>query len=215
MKTIFITGHDTGIGKTWVIKYIARKLSEKKQHVQVVKAVETGIKKESAEEGDVAKILKNLDLQYLSGFTLNSFEAPLAPLHAAALEGIKLSIECLHHQITSLPETDWRLIELAGGMAVPLDTEGQDGRDLAMKLKVDYIVLVIQNRLGAINQSRLIEAYIPEAFEKVGFWLNDTAGRDPLITHSNLKALNTLKRPLWAHLGFEQLEPDFCSAPFF
>ena len=46
MKTIFITGHDTGIGKTWITHYIAKKPTQQKQHVQVVKVVETGIHKD-------------------------------------------------------------------------------------------------------------------------------------------------------------------------
>lgn len=213
MKTIFITGHDTGIGKTWVTQYIAKRLSEKREHVQVIKAVETGIQK-NIEVGDIIKILKDLNLNYVNGYTLNSFEAPLAPCSAAQLEGKTLTIKEIYKQINALPTTDWRLIESAGGIAVPLDTNGQDGRDLAVKLKVDYMVLVIQNRLGAINQGRLIQAYLSKEFKEVGFWLNDTQKRESLVTQSNLRELNTFKTPIWAHHGFEQEEPDFCYAPF-
>lgn len=213
MKTILITGHDTGIGKTWITHYIAKRLSEMKKQVQVIKAVETGIQKNIDTE-DVTKILKNLDLNYINGHTLNSFEAPLAPLSAAQLEGQTLTLKEICNQIKALPKTDWRLIETAGGIAVPLDNNGQDGRDLAVKLKVDYIVLVIQNRLGAINQGRLIEAYLSKESTKIGFWLNDTQKRDSLVTQSNLRELSFFKTPIWAHHGFEELEPDFCYAPF-
>lgn len=213
MQTILITGHDTGIGKTWITQCIARYLTERKEHVQIIKPVETGI--DGAEgSGDVSTILKYLDPVYSSGFTLNSFKAPLAPLAAGDLEGKSLSINGILEQINELPLTDWRLIETAGGLAVPLDISGADGRDLAIELQVDIIVLVIQNRLGAINQARLLEAYTPKDSATIGFWLNDTHTRDPLVTGSNLSALKAMQTPLWAHQGYEKLEPDFCMAPF-
>lgn len=215
MKTILITGHDTGIGKTWVTRFIAKSLSERKERVQIIKPVETGIDTDIANAaGDISTILKMLDLQYISGFTLNSFKAPLAPLSAGALEEKSLSIKGILKQIGELPQADWRLIETAGGLAVPLDISGADGRDLAIELNVDYIVLVVQNRLGAINQARLLEAYTPQSPPSTGFWLNDTHPRDPLVTESNLSALKSMKRSLWSHQGYEKLEPDFCCAPF-
>lgn len=213
MKTILITGHDTGIGKTWVTQFIAKSLTEQKKHVQVIKPVETGID-EANELGDIATILKGLDAEYSSGYTLNSFTAPLAPLSAASLCGKDLSLQIILGQIKALPTTKWRLIETAGGLAVPLDISGADGRDLAIELKVDFIVLVIQNRLGAINQGRLLDAYTPKDSAKVGFWLNDIEPRDILVTESNLAAFRAMHTPLWGHQGYKESEPEFCSAPF-
>lgn len=216
MKTIFITGHDTGIGKTWITGYIVRKLSLEKKQVQVIKAVETGVKRSTAttEEGDIECILKGSNREYVSGLTLNSFSAPLAPVSAAELEGKKLIFENIIDEINRLPQTQWRLIEAAGGVAVPLDMEGKDGRELVVELKVDYIVVVVENRLGAINQSRLVLSYIPKGI-RAGLWFNDLKPRDELVTGSNFKELRLLKQPLWGHHGFKQLEPDFCYAPFF
>lgn len=214
MKTILITGHDTGIGKTWITQCIAKQLTEQQQLVQIVKPVETGIDK-ATEPGDIATILKTLNPKYASGYTLNSFKAPLAPLTAAALEGKNLSITTLLQQINQLPIVNWRLIETAGGLAVPLDSSGADGRDLAITLQVDFIVLVIQNRLGAINQSRLLEAYSPKNSANTGFWLNDVHPRDPLVTESNLFALKSMETSLWAHHAHKEFQPDFCTAPFF
>lgn len=213
MKTILITGHDTGIGKTWITQFIASHLTNQKQYVQVIKPVETGIDN-TIEPGDIATILKSSDPAYSSGYTFNSFKAPLAPLSAATFEAKSLSLNNIIEKFNNLPLTDWRLIETAGGLAVPLDLSGSDGRDLAVILKVDFIVLVIQNRLGAINQSRLLEAYTPKDSANIGFWLNDTHPRDPLITESNLSALNSMKTPLWAHHAYKNLQPDFCTAPF-
>lgn len=213
MKTILITGHDTGIGKTWITQFIAKYLTEQKKHVQVIKPVETGID-EANEIGDVATILKTSDPMYSSGYTFNSFKAPLAPLPAAALEAKNLSLNSIIEKFNNLPLTDWRLIETAGGLAVPLDISGADGRDLAIEVKVDFIVLVIQNRLGAINQARLLDAYTPKDSAKIGFWLNDIKPRDILVTESNLAALRAMQTPLWGHQRYKESEPEFCSAPF-
>ncbi len=215
MKTILITGHDTGIGKTWVTRFIATCLTERKEMVQVIKPVETGIDADASHaSGDIFTIIKTLDPRHISGFTLNSFKAPLAPLAAGALEGKEISIEGILQQVNNLPVMEWRLIETAGGLAVPLDISGADGRDLAIELKVDFIVLVVQNRLGAINQARLLEAYSPKNPPTIGLWLNDTHPRDPLVTASNLSALRSMRSPLWSHQGYRNLRPDFCCAPF-
>lgn len=213
MKTILITGHDTMIGKTWVMRYIAKDLSERKETVQVVKPVETGVAI-CKEMKDVDIVLDGLNSQYVTGHTLYSFEAPLAPLPSAEKEGAHFDLGQVIKEIKALPEADWRMIETAGGIAVPLDSDGRDGRDLAIELEVDYIVLVIQNRLGAINQARLLEAYTPKENCSVGFWLNDTTHREALVTSSNGEALRALETPIWAHHGFQAEVPEYCSAPF-
>lgn len=218
MKTLLITGHDTGIGKTWVTQYIANKLCEHQHYVQVVKPVETGIDpSNSTQTGDVTTVLNHVttsNSKFISGFTLNSFKAPLAPLSAATLENSSLSLNHILNQINQLPQTDWRIIETAGGIAVPLDPSGADGRDLAIELQIDFIVLVIHNRLGAINQARLLNAYTPKNFAKIGFWLNDVQPHDPLVTESNLAGLKSVDTPLWAHQEHQALQPKFCTAPF-
>lgn len=214
MKTIFITGHDTGIGKTWITRYIARKLSEQKENVQIVKVVETGVRGE--EESDVTKVLKDVDLRYANGFTLNSFATPLAPISAAKLEGRTLELNQIKNQIQGLPKTSWRLLEAAGGIAVPIDVYGKDGRDLALELAVDYIVVVIENRLGAINQGRLVLGYLDRFYKlnNIGLWFNDLAPRDKQLTDSNFKELSILNYAIWGHHGFKEVEAEFCNAPF-
>lgn len=213
MKTIFITGHDTEIGKTKIAQYIATTLSHRQEPVQIIKPVETGVNY-SKEPGAITTILQTTNPKFTTGFTLNSFTPPLAPLTAAKIENKQLSINKLIQQINTLPTPTWRIIETAGGLAVPLDPSGADGRDLATQLHVDFIILVIHNRLGAINQARLLDAYTPKHFAQVGFWLNDLSPPPPNITESFLDALQTLPTPLWAHTGYQQTQPYFCNAPF-
>ena len=162
MKTILISGNDTNIGKTWICRALARYLSSHNQSVQVVKIVETGITRDQKGDAETAiEDCTHFSAKKCEAYTLYSFSEPLAPVTAANKAGCNLSLETILSKIKSLPETNWRILETAGGLAVPLDDAGLDSVDLALKLPVDYLFLVVQNRLGAIHQTRVLTAYAP------------------------------------------------------
>ncbi|MBV8801832.1 MAG: dethiobiotin synthase, partial [Gammaproteobacteria bacterium] len=186
MKTILISGNDTSIGKTWVSRALASYLVSRNQSVQVVKVVETGIT--GQQKGDAEIAIENCSLyaNECEAFTLYSFTDPLAPITAAEKAGCTtLSLENILNKINQLPETDWRILETAGGLAVPLDKAGLDTVDLALQLPVDYLLLVVQNRLGAIHQARVLTAYAPYSKITTGIWFNDCMPVDDNVTHSN------------------------------
>ena len=110
MRTLLVTGADTGVGKTQVTAALARLLAAGGARVQIVKAVETG----SPAQGDAerARELAGADAEV---FTLAAFAAPLAPLAAAALEGRAFSMEAMTDALRALPPCDWRIVEGAGG----------------------------------------------------------------------------------------------------
>ena len=132
-------------------------------------------------------------------FTLYSFTEPLAPVTAAHKAGCKLSLGNILRKIRSLPETNWRILETAGGLAVPLDETGLDAVDLALNLPVDYLLLVVQNRLGAIHQARVLTAYAPYSKITTGIWFNDRMPVDDDVTYSNYSELANLSIPIWGH----------------
>lgn len=204
MKTILISGNDTNIGKTWVCRALASYLASHDQEVQFVKVVETGIT--NNQKGDAQTAIE--DCSHFSeakceAFTLYSFQEPLAPVTAAHKAGCKLSLENILCKIRSLPKTNWRILETAGGLAVPLDETGLDAVDLALKLPVDYLLLVVQNRLGAIHQARVLTAYAPYSKIKTGIWFNDTMPVDDEVTRSNYSELANLSIPIWGHQLYE------------
>jgi 8-amino-7-oxononanoate synthase len=197
MRAILVTGSDTGVGKTHATAALARLLAVNGARVQIVKVVETGATAES--EGDAARA------QRLAGgvgevFTLASFPVPLAPSSAAALAGQKLSLEILVKRAHALPLCDWRIFEGAGGIATPIDDHARDWADFATALEVDAVVIVVPDRLGAINQARLAFARAASAKLYAGVWLNATApvGRD--VADSNRAGLRAAGVPLWAEL---------------
>lgn len=200
MNTILISGNDTNIGKTWVCRALARYLMSHDQSVQVVKVVETGIT--SNQKGDAETAIQGCSRfseKKCQAFTLYSFTEPLAPVTAAHKAGYQLGLENIFCKIRSLPETNWRILETAGGLAVPLDEAGLDAVDLALNLPVNYLLLVVQNRLGAIHQARVLAAYAPYAKIATGIWFNDSMPVDDDVTHSNYAELANLSIPIWGH----------------
>ena len=197
MRSILITGTDTGIGKTHVAGIIARLLA-KQGSVQVVKPVESGFGVDRpadapAAAGDWAK-----------SFTLFPLPKPMAPLAAAADAGIEISLVKLVEATRALPECDWRVIETAGGIAVPIDACGSDWADFARALEVDFVVCVVDDRLGAINQARLVAGYChAKGILAAGVWLNAAhTSPEPAIAASNRTGITNCGLPLWGESQF-------------
>jgi dethiobiotin synthetase len=89
-------------------------------------------------------------------------------------------------QVRRLPAVDCRLIEGAGGLAVPLDEAGHDWADFARAIRADATLLVVEDRLGAINQGRLLAAYAKsKRLPRPLFLLNRIRPLAPAIQSSN------------------------------
>lgn len=197
MRSILITGTDTNIGKTHVAGIITRLLA-KQGRVQVVKPVESGFgagrpADAPAAAGDWAK-----------SYTLVPLPKPMAPLAAAADAGIEISLVKLVEATRALPDCDWRIIETAGGIAVPIDACGSDWADFARALKVDYILCVTDDRLGAVNQARMTGNYChAKGIIAAGLWLNAAhANPEPAIATSNRSGIVNCGLPLWGESAF-------------
>jgi dethiobiotin synthetase len=89
-----------------------------------------------------------------------SFRAPLAPLLAARRERRKVrKNEVVKYIRRFVRDFDTVLIEGAGGLLSPLG-EGFDSRDLIVSLMATPLI-VVPNRLGAVNQARLTLEALP------------------------------------------------------
>lgn len=207
MKTILISGNDTNIGKTWMSRTLVKYLTTRNQNVQVVKVVETGVMPNQT--GDAQTAVMGFNEKQCQAHTLYSFTQPLAPVTAAKKSSCKLSLENIIDKIQNLPKTDWRILETAGGLAVPLDETGLDTVDLALKLSVDNLLLVVQNRLGAIHQARVLAAYAPHTKISTGIWFNDSMPVDDEVTASNYSELTNLPIPIWGHQLHQSQELRF------
>lgn len=188
MKTILVTGSDTGVGKTWVVGALARAFSSRGLGVQIVKPVETGVDAGAAGDAvEAARFAGNSGK--VEAFTLSSYRAGIAPLDAARQEGKRFSLVELEARIRALSRADIRIVEGAGGIAVPLSESGEDWASFANALEVDGTLIVLPDRLGAINQGRLCHRYAVSASLRHAFWLNAKEQLDTLIAESNRSAL--------------------------
>jgi dethiobiotin synthetase len=153
--TFFITGTDTGVGKTVLTVLFARYLHERGVCVAVLKPICSGGR------GDAralhAALNGRLTLDEINPW---HFRAPIAPLLAARRERkrVKLS-KVLTHIHAIQKRFDVLLIEGAGGLLSPLG-ENFDSHDLIVALRATPIV-VCPNRLGAVNQVLLTLASLP------------------------------------------------------
>jgi 8-amino-7-oxononanoate synthase len=201
VRTILVTGSDTGVGKTHVAASLARLCAGGAVRVQIVKIVETGTGELPGGEGDACRAAR-LAGGGVDALTLASFPLALSPPASAAAAGAELSLDALVRELRSLPPCDWRICEGAGGIATPVDTQGADWADLAAAAGVHAVVLVVPDRLGAINQARLAHGRALQAGLRAGVWLNATKPVDAAVAKSNREGIRACRVPVWAEQAF-------------
>jgi dethiobiotin synthetase len=194
-KGIFITGTDTGVGKTFFACSLARLLREFGYTVGVMKPAETGC---AEREGKLlAEDAMRLKEASASRYPLDKIcpyqlREPLAPSVAAQRQGITLGIDRLmdvYEEITS--GHDITLVEGAGGLMVPL-LPSYTYADLARVLKLPVIVIAA-NRLGMINHLLLtLEHARCKGLTVLGYVLNRLESGASLAAETNREALSTL-----------------------
>ena len=152
-KGIFITGTDTGVGKTVVSATIGWILRQSGKRVAPMKPVQTGV----GDDGllDIEFIQKVMGTNYsMEAVCPYRFPLPLAPLVAAELAGERIDvgkIKSAYFDLGSL--NDIVIVEGAGGLLVPL-TGTYFMSDLAYDLGVGLII-VIRPGLGTLNHTLL------------------------------------------------------------
>jgi dethiobiotin synthetase len=157
-QTFFITGTDTGVGKTVFTVLLVRFLRERGVSVAALKPICSGGR------DDVRALHAALN-GALSLDEINPwhFRLPIAPLLAARRDRKRVRLaDVLAHIRAMQKRFDVVLVEGAGGLLSPLG-ENFDSRDLIIALRATPIV-VCPNRLGAVNQVLLTLEALPENF---------------------------------------------------
>jgi len=194
-KGIFITGTDTGVGKTFFACGLAALLKEFGYKVGVMKPAETG-----CEEGggnlmpQDAVALKEasgcgLSLEKICPYPLRE---PLAPSVAAERDGVRIDIDGLMSVYSEISAVhDITIVEGAGGLMVPL-LPSYTYADFAKVLKLPLIV-VAANRLGMINHLLLtLEHASCQGLSVLGYVLNQIESQPSLAAETNRDALASL-----------------------
>lgn len=158
---LFITGTDTGVGKSLVTGGIAFLLRQRGLKVGVFKPIASGCRhdREGLVSDDTEFLAYCGDAAYpLSVITPVTYKTPAAPVTCAAIEGRAVDFEAIAAAYRYLCEIcDVVLVEGIGGAMVPL-TETVTILDLAVAFD-QPVVIVARPNLGTINHSLLtIEA---------------------------------------------------------
>lgn len=170
-KGIFITGTDTGVGKTFVSGLLLGALRRK--------GIDCGVMKPVACGGDDARLLlRFLGLSDPIGLVNPFFSKyPYAPITAFAKEKItfnKNKVICAFKKLSSMHE--FMLVEGAGGLLVPLKN-GYFISDLILDLGLDVIV-VSRRSLGTINHTLLtLEHARKKGIKVIGIIFNSLSPR--------------------------------------
>jgi len=140
MKTYFITGISTDVGKTIASAIIVEALQ-----ADYWKPIQAG----ELENSDTKKV-KNLISNNVSNFYPNSYalETPMSPDAAAEIDGIKIDL----NKIKAPKTTNYLVVEGAGGLLVPLNKQ----KTILDIIKPDYkVIIVSRHYLGSINHTLL------------------------------------------------------------
>jgi len=197
-RQFLVSGTDTGVGKTTLASALAFALASRGMRVGVMKPVETGC---AARDGAlVAADAEALLAGSLADWPMDlvcpyRYRAPLAPPAAAEAEGAPLPdldrIADAYHQLAA--RADVMLVEGAGGLMVPITWE-RNYADLALMLDLE-LVLVIGNRLGALNAALLtLDHAARRGLRIAGYVLSDIEPDSSPATRTNPSALARLTR---------------------
>ncbi|GAB6066797.1 dethiobiotin synthase [Methylothermus subterraneus] len=188
-RGLFITGTDTGVGKTYIGAALARALRASSVKVWVRKPVETGCTRTAyGLLPHDAQFLSRAagDLEPLETVCPYRFEAAVSPERASRLAGQPLTLEQLIHACQP-PGEGVMLVEGAGGFYSPI-AQAALNADLAQALGFPVLV-VAADRLGAIHQVlTTLEAVTNRGLDPVGVVLNPI-GRSSLALN-NAEDLN-------------------------
>jgi dethiobiotin synthetase len=161
-KGVFVTGTDTGIGKTVVSCAIIQTMNKTGKKVAGMKPVASGCEMLQGQwqNQDALALIKacatNADYALVNPYALPLASAPQI---AARAENVTIDLAVMVYAYEKLQScADFVLVEGVGGWLAPL-SETLDQSDLVSALQLP-VVLVVGMRLGCINHARLTEQAI-------------------------------------------------------
>jgi dethiobiotin synthetase len=204
MKRWFITGTDTGIGKTRVACDLVSQLVASGQKVAAIKPVASGCDPtpQGLRSDDALCLMSvmNVPLAY-EQVNPYAFEPPIAPHIAAQAAGVAIDLA----EIARLADTiaaDVLVIEGVGGWCVPLGEE-QMLAELVRQLRA-RVILVVGMRLGCINHALLTARRIQQDGCSLEGWIANCVDPDMPEYSNNLKTLeNLLPVPLLGEVPWQ------------
>lgn len=215
-KGYFITGTDTGVGKTLIASALLI-LLKKNFKTLALKPIATGcfMTPEGLRNND-ANLLQNYMTENLTYTEINpfAFYEPIAPHIAAKIENQTLSIKAVMDACkdTLKKPADFLIVEGIGGWLVPLNAN-ETTADLAKAFGYP-VILVVGMRVGCLNHTLLsIESLQKKSVTLAGWIANSMQPEMPYLTEHIEVLKQSIPGPLLGivpHLT--QVDPDLVAS---
>lgn len=209
-RGFFVTGTDTGVGKTLVACALLHAFAARGRRVVGMKPVAAGAQQsaDGLRNEDVEQILAAGNVPAPRSLVdPYCFEPPIAPHIAAHDAGVEIDlrrIELAYSELTRL--ADMVIVEGAGGFCVPLNAR-ENTADLAQRLGLP-VLLVVGMRLGCLNHALLTAHAIRARGLRLAGWIANRIDPAMAAVEENITTLaERLAAPLLGEVEFT-LAPD-------
>ena len=203
----FITGTDTGIGKTLISCALLHAFATQGKRVVGMKPVAAGCA--DGGQHDDTKQLCAASNVLASGGQINPycFTQAVAPLLAAQFAGVRINFARIVESFSELSaQADVVIVEGVGGFRVPLNPD-LDSADLAQQLGLP-VILVVGMRLGCLNHALLTAEAIAVRGLTLAGWVANVLDADMAMLNENIATLQQrLDAPLLGVVPY-QTQPD-------
>jgi dethiobiotin synthetase len=203
----FVTGTDTGVGKTLVSCALLHAFAAQGKRVVGFKPVAAGC--DENDHNDDAKRLRGASTVQAIYGQVNPycFPRPIAPHLAARHAGARIEFSRIMASYRELAgQSDEVIVEGVGGFCVPLN-EKQDSADLAKQLDLP-VILVAGMRLGCINHALLTLRVIAEFQLECAGWVANVLDAEMPALQENIEAMRErIDAPLLGVIP-QMAEPD-------
>jgi len=195
-RGIFVTGTDTGVGKTVVACALVRGLREGGARVAVMKPVASGAFRtpEGLRNTDALALMEAAGPERSDTYDeVNPycFEPAISPHIAAREAGIDVDTSMIRQKYDRLSaDADWVVVEGAGGWYAPIN-EHQTMADLAWALSVPAL-LVVGLKLGCLNHAQLTRLGVESHGVRLAGWVVSGIDRHMTRVEANLETLERL-----------------------
>lgn len=210
-RGIFVTGTDTGVGKTRVATALLRAFVAAGGRAVGMKPVAAGIDPATTLHHDVAALVAAGNVRApLADVNPFAFAPAIAPHVAATAAGRAIDVDRIAAAYGALARrADLVVVEGAGGALVPLD-EQRDMLDIASRLRLP-VLLVVGMRLGCLNHALLSAVAIrARGLELAGWVANRIDPAMAAVAESVATLDRRLAAPRWDDLAWQ---PDAAEPP--
>jgi len=189
----FITGTDTGVGKTHVACLLIESLKKEGLRVAAMKPVAAGVEADGV-NADVRKLMAAANVSApLEQVNPYCFAPAIAPPLAAQEAGIGMRLEVIAEAYAQLAaRSDAVVVEGAGGFLVPFNGEaGMDAIPVRLKLPV---IMVVGLRLGCLSHALLTAEAIRSRGLSLAGWVANRIDPSMEEAEANLTTLHSILR---------------------